>query len=762
MGDSETVVTEPSAVMDYTAAGYTSTGYTDAISNVVPGPGVYTAEGTGNFTASFVAAQAAYTGNAYGTDSTSVVLDGHVEATHGTEAVVEMDSTTNNAAVAENASIAPTQASGYDSAVNGNIGAEAGVVVSVENGNAGEVVGGADAVHQFVDGSVPEMSAEEDRLWSIVKANSLDFDAWTALIDETEKVAGDKILKIRKVYDAFLGEFPLCYGYWKKYADHEARLGFVDKFVEVYERAVLGVTYSVDIWLHYCMSAISMYGDPETIRRLFERGLAYVGTDYLSYPLWDKYIEYEEVHAEWGRVAMIYTRILEIPNRKLDDYFNRFKAFAASRPLAELRTAEEAAAAAAAARTLLEDGGQADEGEVHPDAAELPSKPVVKLYERCIIACANYTEYWIRYVLCMEAYGNMDLANNALARATQVFVKRQPEIHLFAACFKEQNGDIPGARAAYRVVHAEIAPGLLEAITKHANMEHRLGNLEDAFSLYEQAIAIEKGKEHSQVLPALYAQYARFIYLASKNVEKAREVLVKALENAQFSKPLLEALIHLETFLPQPKRIDYIDSLVDNFILTSSDSVNAASASEREELSCIFLEFLGIFGDAQSIKKAADRHTKFFLPHSSKSELKKRHAEDYLSSDREKIAKPYSDATSPAQSLMGAYASAQNQWTAGYGLQPQAWPPATQVQAQQWTPGYNQQAAYGGYGGSYTTSPQVPTSVAQGAAYGAYPPTYPAQAFPQQSYAQPAAAAAALTPAQQPASIPQPYYGSYY
>jgi len=37
---------------------------------------------------------------------------------------------------------------------------------------------------------VPEMSAEEDRLWNIVKANSLDFDAWTALIDETEKVAG--------------------------------------------------------------------------------------------------------------------------------------------------------------------------------------------------------------------------------------------------------------------------------------------------------------------------------------------------------------------------------------------------------------------------------------------------------------------------------------------------------------------------------------------------------------------------------------------
>jgi hypothetical protein len=41
---------------------------------------------------------------------------------------------------------------------------------------------------------------------------------------------------------------------------------------------------------------------------------------------------------------------------------------------------------------------------------------IVKLYERCVIACANY-------VLCMEARESMDLANNVLARASQVFVK---------------------------------------------------------------------------------------------------------------------------------------------------------------------------------------------------------------------------------------------------------------------------------------------------------------------------------------------------
>ena len=53
------------------------------------------------------------------------------------------------------------------------------------------------------------------------------------------------------MYDKFLEEFPLCYGYWKKYADHEKRHGDYGKPVEVYERAVAAVTYSVDIWMHY-------------------------------------------------------------------------------------------------------------------------------------------------------------------------------------------------------------------------------------------------------------------------------------------------------------------------------------------------------------------------------------------------------------------------------------------------------------------------------------------------------------------------------
>jgi hypothetical protein len=74
-------------------------------------------------------------------------------------------------------------------------------------------------------------------------------------------------LKIQAAYDTFLAEFPLCYGYWKKYADHEARLGTPEKIVEVYERAVKAVTYSVDIWMHFCTYAMEKFDDPEKTRR---------------------------------------------------------------------------------------------------------------------------------------------------------------------------------------------------------------------------------------------------------------------------------------------------------------------------------------------------------------------------------------------------------------------------------------------------------------------------------------------------------------
>lgn len=74
------------------------------------------------------------------------------------------------------------------------------------------------------------------------------------------------ISEVEKAYGGFLAEFPLCYGYWKKYTDNEVKSGSPEKVVDVYERAVKAVTYSVDMWVNYCVYAMEKFEDPEAIR----------------------------------------------------------------------------------------------------------------------------------------------------------------------------------------------------------------------------------------------------------------------------------------------------------------------------------------------------------------------------------------------------------------------------------------------------------------------------------------------------------------
>ena len=47
----------------------------------------------------------------------------------------------------------------------------------------------------------------------------------------------------------------------------------------------------------------------------------------------------------------------------------------------------------------------------------------MRLYERCVIPGANYPEFWVRYVSSMEQNGDLERAQDALTRATTIFVK---------------------------------------------------------------------------------------------------------------------------------------------------------------------------------------------------------------------------------------------------------------------------------------------------------------------------------------------------
>lgn len=72
--------------------------------------------------------------------------------------------------------------------------------------------------------------------------------------------------KLREVYDSFLTEFPLCYGYWKRYADAELRHGMPQQASAVFERGAAAVPYSVDLWGHYATFKQGQHAGAEEVR----------------------------------------------------------------------------------------------------------------------------------------------------------------------------------------------------------------------------------------------------------------------------------------------------------------------------------------------------------------------------------------------------------------------------------------------------------------------------------------------------------------
>lgn len=79
--------------------------------------------------------------------------------------------------------------------------------------------------------------------------------------------AQDDINRLRSTYDAFFVLYPLCFGYWKKYAEAERRHGSIEAATAVYERGCAATPYSTDLWVAYAAFLLATDGSTDAVRR---------------------------------------------------------------------------------------------------------------------------------------------------------------------------------------------------------------------------------------------------------------------------------------------------------------------------------------------------------------------------------------------------------------------------------------------------------------------------------------------------------------
>ncbi|PRQ29351.1 putative tetratricopeptide-like helical domain-containing protein [Rosa chinensis] len=530
--------------------------------------------------------------------------------------------------------------------------------------------------------SVPEAEPMEPETPDEIRRASLDFDHWTSLISQIENSHPDDVEKICSVYDSFLAEFPLCHGYWRRYAEHKMRLCSIDKVVEVFERALQAATYCVPLWVDYCVFSMSFFEDPSDIRRLFKRGMSFVRKDYGCYTLWDKYIEFEYSQQEWSSLALIYIQALRFPTKKLHIYYASLKKLATlfeeemksqSNSTVDLQSEAlfdgevprffgddeislvvkdllDPAIGSGRSKALQRyicigkqlyheacqldekigtfeinirrsyfhvkelDAGQLENWHRYLDYVEMQGDFdwAVKLYERCLIPCANYPEFWMRYVDFVEINGGREIANYSLDRATQIFVKRVSVIHLLNAKFKEQIGDVLGARAALLQFNAESDTHFVKNVILKANMEKRLGNFTAASTIFREALAMAAEKKQSHTLPILYVHFSRLTFMMTDSANAARDVLIDGIKQLPHCKVLLEELIKFAMMNGGKQHINVIDSVVTRAISQESGVCNGLNAKDAEDISSLFLEFVDLCGTIHEVRKVWTQHVRLF------------------------------------------------------------------------------------------------------------------------------------------------------
>ncbi|XP_066845427.1 LOW QUALITY PROTEIN: pre-mRNA-processing factor 39-like [Anser cygnoides] len=247
----------------------------------------------------------------------------------------------------------------------------------------------------------------------------------------------------------------------------------------------------------------------------------------------------------------------------------------------------------------------------------------IVLFERCVIACALYEEFWVKprrkfggegpqppahYTKYLEGH-TVAGARSVFQRACGYHLPRKPNIHLLWAAFEEKQGNPDEARRILRCFE-EAVPGLAMVRLRRVSLERRQGNVAGAEALLLEAVRANEGLP----LASFYAvKLARHVCKVQRDLAKARQVLLGALEkdpeNARLHANLLE--------------MEFGADVRQNEGNTMSCFERALRSPLPDEAKLLFsqrrVEFLEDFGSSiHSLLTAYDEHQQFLQQHAAR------------------------------------------------------------------------------------------------------------------------------------------------
>lgn len=380
--------------------------------------------------------------------------------------------------------------------------------------------------------------------------------------------------------------------------------------------------------------------------------------DFLAHPFWDKYIEYEERQEAQDRIYAIHARIIRIPLHQYARYYERFRSLSHNRPITEVVSADilarfkseveaESMAYGGVQRPELEierdirgkidnfyyEVFTATQGEVskrwtyeseikrpyfHVTALEHPQllnwrkyldfeetegdlARITALYERCLVTCAYYDEFWFRYARWMSGQtGKEEEVRNIYLRASMMFVPvSRPGIRLQWAYFEESCGRVDVALD----IHASILlklPDCVEVIVSWAHVQRRQNGIDAAIQVYKDQIDAPTVDIYTKA--ALVAEWAFLLWKVKGSVEEARAVFLKNVQWYADSRLFWDRWFQFE--LEQPTSAELESKYAERVkqVFDSLRERSRLSASIKRELTQVYLNYLVQRGGKDAMK----------------------------------------------------------------------------------------------------------------------------------------------------------------
>lgn len=225
-------------------------------------------------------------------------------------------------------------------------------------------------------------------------------------------------------------------------------------------------------------------------------------------------------------------------------------------------------------------------------------KRVLVLFERCLIACALYEEFWFKLIRYLEVNRDdpefEERARDVFERACIIHHPDKPSLLMMWAAFEETHANYEKASEILQKLDA-LHPNLLQVAYFRINLERRRGNFANSVQLYEQYIASSKNKN---ITASLCIKYARFLNKIKKDFDGAMKVLKNALTKDPMNTRIALQVIDLAL---QSSEVDEkeILGILDTFMTQDSlDPDQKLLFAQRK------VEFLEDFGS--SVKELQD------------------------------------------------------------------------------------------------------------------------------------------------------------